>query len=275
MTDYVQRHARRSPRLEHIDDLRLRSAMQAARQVPRRTCRTPSTSRSSRSSCSTACSRCTGWATKRATCCTSPRCCTTSARRSATTVTRSIRTTSSAHGNLRGLHGRRGGADRDRRPLPRQGAAAEARRQLRRSLEARAPHGALALGDPAHRRGSRPQPLPAGEGAAREAPAGRRDRIRVNARRDAQLELWAARRRADPLARLIGGPVRIVTERGDERRPEASRNGGDPGRKGRRARTRPVARAIAKTRSRANSRPSGAKSLRSSPARRASRTSRS
>jgi exopolyphosphatase/guanosine-5'-triphosphate,3'-diphosphate pyrophosphatase len=100
--------------------------------------------------------------------------------------------------------------------------------------------------------------------------------IRVNARRDAQLELWAARRRADALARLIGGPVRIVTERGDERlRPEASRNGGDPGRKGRKARITPAARAIAKTRSRANSRPSGAKSLRSSPARRASRTSRS
>jgi len=37
--------------------------------------------------------------------------------------------------------------------------------------------------------------------------------IRVAARREAQLELWAARRRADLLAILLGVPVRIVAEK--------------------------------------------------------------
>ncbi len=37
--------------------------------------------------------------------------------------------------------------------------------------------------------------------------------VRVAARREAQLELWAARRRADLLSTLIGAPVRIVAEK--------------------------------------------------------------
>jgi exopolyphosphatase/guanosine-5'-triphosphate,3'-diphosphate pyrophosphatase len=36
--------------------------------------------------------------------------------------------------------------------------------------------------------------------------------LRVNARREAQLEIWAARRRVGLLSKLMKGPVRVAAE---------------------------------------------------------------
>jgi exopolyphosphatase/guanosine-5'-triphosphate,3'-diphosphate pyrophosphatase len=66
---------------------------------------------------------------------------------------------------------------------------------------------------------------------------GRAVTLRVVARREAQLELWAARRRSQMLQKLIGAPVRIVAERlADKAQPAASR--GKSPESGRAARTR-------------------------------------
>jgi exopolyphosphatase/guanosine-5'-triphosphate,3'-diphosphate pyrophosphatase len=56
--------------------------------------------------------------------------------------------------------------------------------------------------------------------------------LRVTATRDAQLELWAARHRTDPLERLLGKPVRITlrsaqTLKAEESRRRSSRPRGD------------------------------------------------
>jgi exopolyphosphatase / guanosine-5'-triphosphate,3'-diphosphate pyrophosphatase len=58
--------------------------------------------------------------------------------------------------------------------------------------------------------------------------------IRVAARREAQLELWAARRRSDLLATLIGVPVRIVAEK-PALKPRAAKPEVKPAPAGRRA----------------------------------------
>ena len=47
--------------------------------------------------------------------------------------------------------------------------------------------------------------------------------LRVAARRDAQLELWAARQRTDQLERMLGGPVRIAMRSASSLRPSEAR----------------------------------------------------
>jgi exopolyphosphatase / guanosine-5'-triphosphate,3'-diphosphate pyrophosphatase len=56
---------------------------------------------------------------------------------------------------------------------------------------------------------------------------GRGVRLKVMTRRDAQLEVWAARGRVDRLERLMGRPVRLVaeSERPSRAKPEAPRRG--------------------------------------------------